>query len=192
MRTAEQRRKILQLQLLPTEGQILECLFEAWNDAVVIAANLEMIDKKSTEKGPCIRPVITHVNDITFFDKELVCENENEDSADESLAENVDFSSEETARKIDELSDVQSVAELEKDVEHDLLVMAAGCENVENVPDPNSLKKGPFTLYTDEKGCVHLIKKSTLCWILTQDNSKMSSDRLLRVQTKEKKIVKKM
>lgn len=43
-------------------------------------------------------------------------------------------------------------------------------------------KNGPFAVVTDGNGNRKIVRKSSICWLLTKTNSRISSDRLLRVR----------
>lgn len=43
----------------------------------------------------------------------------------------------------------------------------------------------PFIKVTDKSGKEMVVRKSSVCWLLSQDKFKLSSDRLQRVQEKE-------
>ena len=47
----------------------------------------------------------------------------------------------------------------------------------------------PFTVVTDSFGKESIIRKSSICWLLNKDSSKLSSDRLVRVRENEIKKV---
>lgn len=46
-------------------------------------------------------------------------------------------------------------------------------------------EKSPFVKVTDKSGKEMVVRKSSVCWLLSQDKFKLSSDRLQRVQERE-------
>lgn len=46
-------------------------------------------------------------------------------------------------------------------------------------------EKSPFVVVIDSKGNEMVVRKSSVCWLLSNDKYKLSSDRLQRVQEKE-------
>lgn len=54
-------------------------------------------------------------------------------------------------------------------------------ESGESVIDENSA----FTLVVDGKGNRKIVRKSSVCWLLSKDKHKLSSDRLVRVAERE-------
>lgn len=43
----------------------------------------------------------------------------------------------------------------------------------------------PFVVVANTKGKEMVVRKSSVCWLLSKDKSKLSSDRLVRVQEKD-------
>lgn len=46
-------------------------------------------------------------------------------------------------------------------------------------------EKSPFVVVVDGKGNEKIVRKSSLCWLLSKDKHKLSSDRLVRVTEQE-------
>lgn len=46
-------------------------------------------------------------------------------------------------------------------------------------------EKSPFVAVTDNNGKEMVVRKSSICWLLSKDKCKLSSDRLQRVQEKD-------
>lgn len=161
MKNGVQKKELLQLQRLPTNDELLECINLAWSDVLEMADFVGM-PVKCREK-PYILPNIQHVHDIT----------RNHDSEEDEEA------SREASEEQQQLS--KNHAELSDEIQKDLLLLATGSSNVNsrvNAPQRHEV------LYTDEKGHVYLIKKTTACWLLEEDKMKLSSDRNERVKAK--------
>lgn len=46
-------------------------------------------------------------------------------------------------------------------------------------------EKSPFVVVVDGKGNEKVVRKSSVCWLLSMDKHKLSSDRLVRVMEKD-------
>lgn len=46
-------------------------------------------------------------------------------------------------------------------------------------------EKSPFVAVVDDTGNEKIVRKSSLCWLLSKDKHKLSSDRLVRVMEKD-------
>lgn len=51
--------------------------------------------------------------------------------------------------------------------------------------DPGLDENGPFTRVVGNSGKSKVVRKSAICYVLSKDKHKLSSDRLQRVQEKE-------
>lgn len=49
-------------------------------------------------------------------------------------------------------------------------------------------EESPFVVVVDGKGNEKVVRKSSICWLLSKDKHKLSSDRLVRVTEKEYSI----
>lgn len=59
-------------------------------------------------------------------------------------------------------------------------------DSINNVDDDIRLdENAPFTYVVDSTGKSKVVRKSAICYVLSKDKHKLSSDRLQRVQEKE-------
>lgn len=72
----------------------------------------------------------------------------------------------------------------ENDLMEDLFIASAGPIHLKTYEVANLPESSPFVKVLNSEGEVSIIKKSALCWLLRSENSKISSDRLQRVQEK--------
>lgn len=69
------------------------------------------------------------------------------------------------------------------DVQEDLLMISTGCIGLTKYKNVIVTPTSPYVLVLDGNGKECIIKKTSLCWLLCSGDTKLSSDRLLRVQS---------
>lgn len=156
---------------LPNEKQIQDIITRAWQDAV--------------KKMNCIKLNIQVNENFPMAPHEKLSEIKIDDEEDDlSLAQNSNSMLHEERNTISKLN-----SEIIQDIEDDTEYNEENTTNVDpNDIDPKFLKHSPYTLYESEGKC-RIIRKSTLCWQLSDGKSKLSNDRLQRVKASE--VVKK-
>lgn len=71
-------------------------------------------------------------------------------------------------------------------IENELHESEGGSNNIDEILYEDIDQKKAFIVVTDSSGQRQLLKKSTLVWLLTEENERVSSDRLIRVQNHPK------
>lgn len=104
------------------------------------------------------------------------------DPDDEDYDENEDEYENEDEGASTDFEDIDETekAELDKDIR--VLQSISGSLNMRNYSNANRDERSPYTVVLDGTGKERTVRKSSLCWLLSQDKHFMSSDRLVRVQ----------
>lgn len=155
-------KDILCADNLPTENEMFVSVSRSRKDAVRLSTSLGMILRNADN-------ISSPLVDFKLKDK-----TETECYTDD--AENVPTDDEVVVSTEDEIS-----TEIEEEVEEDLSLMLSSQRTKEEVEEP-LLPNGPFVHYNDENGRKIIIRKSTLCWIYSNNINKLSNERLERVK----------
>ena len=105
--------------------------------------------------------------------------NDDDAEIDESI---VDFESDECDDPNISTSGGGEDEELE-DIMEDMVMVTSGLMGLRTYNDVNVTPESPFVRVLDGNGSPNIIKKVSLCWLLSSGDTQMSSDRLVRVQT---------
>ncbi|KAE8740531.1 hypothetical protein FOCC_FOCC013958 [Frankliniella occidentalis] len=159
--------------VLPEDYEIEELVQNSLQEALVEAVKFKIAKPKS--KFP-VCPLQTDFSET----EEIISEDDNDFEIDDhtTVDGHEDFTDFNTFQ--DAVNENST-----DDVEEDLLVCCTGSlgmRSFENVPlSPTS----PFVAVSDGNGERCVIKKSSLIWLLSSGDTRISSDRLLRVQAEE-------
>jgi len=159
--------------VLPEDYEIEKLIEKALQDAIEEAVAFQIIVKpksKSKSKFP-VCPLgsdlsITEENEEHFNDFDVDAETTEDSSEDYSDFNTFQDSDENTVN----------------DVEEDLLVCCTGSLGLKNFDNVSISSSSPFVAVKDGNGKQCVIKKSSLIWLLSSGDTRISSDRLLRVQ----------
>lgn len=154
--------------ILPDNSTIKDVLERAKKDAHLMSSSLGMtVD-------------ISEANDIQIRNIN-VCNEDIEDIDNEEISNNEDFS-ENTENNNDDVLQSEQVLQ-------DLMILSniTGTLELRDFSQDNTQirQDSPFTVVKDSSGKEHVVRKSSICWLLNSNNSKLSNDRLQRVRTSE-------
>lgn len=154
---------------LPENFEIDACVKEAFENAVTRAMAFNLIKTRPKHIPPACLQFVSK-SDMNL---EIADEDEDDDVCD---AENVNNEAESDGELEDEDDSEYN------DVIEDLYVASSGPLHLKTYQVANLTESSPFVQVADGNGTPCIIKKSSLCWLLRSEDSKISSDRLLRVQ----------
>lgn len=153
---------------LPEDFEIEACVKEAFENAVNRAMAFNLIKTRPKNIPPARLEIVSK------SDMELAISDEEDDECDAENVDDIDSDS--------ELGDAQSDDNEHDDVMEDLYIASSGPLHLKTYQVANLTETSPFVQVADGDGNPSIIKKSALCWLLRSEDSKISSDRLLRVQ----------
>lgn len=160
---------------LPEDYEIENAILSAQKFAVALAVKLKILKKPMIKLIP--PPSLTI---ITASHLNLNEEEDNEDSQiDAGLVEDPD-----------EEQEVEGDAELDKeneiaDVLEDLYIVSSGSLGLKSFEPEDISETSHFVAVDNGKSEAEWVRKSTFCWFLRKNDTKISSDRLQRVQESE-------
>ncbi|KAE8749140.1 hypothetical protein FOCC_FOCC004046 [Frankliniella occidentalis] len=158
---------------LPEDFQIERAIVSAKNEAISYAINLGLMKKnQSASYFPLCQVHPISASDMEIFDDEI---NEDEDIPDEEEIMEVDVD-QNIADTVDENDNEVP------DILEDLYIVSSGSIGFKTFNNVNITETSPFVLVADGNGEPAVIRKSTLCWLLQSGDTKISADRLKRVQ----------
>lgn len=151
---------------LPEDYEIEAAVLAAFQEALDISRKFKII------QGPNPSPPTMKLNLTTLMEEENIDFNDDVDG---------DVIEVEMEEEVD-LEDVFLEDETEADVAEDLFIISSGSLGMKKFNDVRLSETRPFVLVGDGFKEPAIIRKSTLCWFLAIGDTKLSSDRLVRVQ----------
>ncbi|KAK3932724.1 PDZ domain-containing protein 2 [Frankliniella fusca] len=151
---------------LPEDYELEQAVLSALSEAFENAVKVGLVNKNS----PFFIPT-----------SGLVGINPSEMGLEEDVEESEDISVVDESEKESDESSEDLINEL-PDVVEDLHIVSSGSLGLKTFTNVTLTETCPFVIVTDSTNEPAIIKKSTLCWLLRSGNTKISSDRLLRVQ----------
>lgn len=157
-------------RVLPEDFEIQGIIENAFRKAMEIATNLQII-KAPLRKMPTFPfPIVSdfpqsakgHEDEVDEEDPELINPDEDCDTIE---------------------LDEESGDDINDDILEDLTI-SLGSNGLKTF-DVEVDEKGPFVRVPNSEGGVSVIKKSTLCWLLQNNCTTISNDRLLRVRNEK-------
>lgn len=166
--------------VLPEDIDIEHAIASAKKFAIEVAIRLGMMTKRNAKIPPMELPKVTRQSKKASNDDEgiILCEEFEDEDEDRELVN--EQCSDEESENDDEENPVDVCDEC--DVEQDLLVVSTGALKLKSVEDIIITPECPFVKVLDGTGTVFIIRKSTLCWLLSSGSIKLSADRLQRVK----------
>lgn len=169
------------VSILPEDLDIEFIISSAKEEAVKLATNLGMLTKKKTAV-----PFMEIPKNASHKEQEDEDDLEDEHDLehiemDPSSCENGDENDEDEDENAVDISDISGACS-ECDIAEDLLQISRGTLQVKCLSERDVHPTSPFVKVLDGNGAV-IIWKSTLCWLLSSSDFKLSSDRLLRVKS---------
>lgn len=162
-------------QSLPNKDDIIRIIEQAKSDLIRDMSRLD-IDTSKLDFKCQVRPTNFHAD--FHYDDDI----DTTDSDDDSGEEDEDGAEEDDCNDI--CNDDEAVIELEE-LEKDLREIAGltGELMMRDYSTSNVKvdEKGPYALVVDSNGVEKVVRKSSICWLLSNDKYKLSSDRLQRV-----------
>lgn len=152
---------------LPEDYEIQAAVSEALQEAIALAKKFKMLPKgwKSSSIPNCqvtVKAQLEELFEIEEEDSEIIDMDLDEDHGLEAEAVIEDSSNE---------------------VVEDLFMISSGALGVRKYNDVPLSETSPFVLVCDGFKHPAIIRKSTLCWLLSSGDTRLSSDRLARVMT---------
>ncbi|KAK3928336.1 Calcium-binding protein 4 [Frankliniella fusca] len=156
-------------QILPEDYVIEETVQKAFKEALKVCEKVK-IAPKNAKIPPCPLPVLS-------------CDS----SVLEDLIEDPDLDIDENVATFGDGTEDSSVEENLQDEElddaaEDLLIVSTGQLGIKSFKDVDVSPTSPFVVVSDAQGTPCIIKKTTLLYLLRTGDTRLSSDRLLRVQ----------
>ncbi|KAK3917565.1 Proline--tRNA ligase 2 [Frankliniella fusca] len=165
---------------LPEDIDIEFLISSAKEEAVKLATNLGMLTNKRSTVPFMEIPKCALNNGLD--EEDLNDEHDLEHiEMDPNCCENEDENGEEDDDDDEDISDISGGCN-EYDVAEDLLQISSDTLKVKSLSNRDVNPSSPFVKVLDGNGVV-IIWKSTLCWILSSSDFKLSSDRLIRVKS---------
>lgn len=162
----DKKQKDATSQLLPNEEEIITLIERAKSDLVMDMSSLN-IDTRKLDFTCQVQP--------TNFRREFQYEDIDAEDSDDDFDEN-DLNTTDTANDIDAYTD---------EIDTDLHAISGLTGELMMRDYSNSRTKldenGPFAIVVDSTGKESVVRKSSICWLLSTDKYKLSSDRLQRV-----------
>lgn len=158
---------------LPENYEIEATVMEALRNAISIAKKFNLISKIPANFIP-----VTHLKDSRMTDISSSTE-EFEDLESEEIDSELidDVEPDEDNNVAQPIED-----EAEQDALEDLYIISSGSLGVKKFNDVSLSETSPFVLVGDGYGNPNIIRKSTLIWQLSSGDTRLSADRLVRVQ----------
>lgn len=166
------RQDATAMHLLPDEQDIIHLIEKAKSDLIIDMSSLD-IDTSKLDFKCQVQPTKFH-SEFHYEDIDAA-DSDDDDDLDEFVLNDKDV----------ENDDVNEAEELAKD-----LHTIAGLTGELIMRDYSTLKtkvdeNGPFAVVVDSTGMEKVVRKSSICWLLSNDKYKLSSDRLQRVMKKD-------
>ena len=156
--------------VLPEDYEIQSLLQESKKRAIKRAAKLG-ICKSTTKVIPV--PVFQMTSPVLEEESDDEWEEENPDYSNGN--ESSDEESEESSENEEDLIDDTP------DVEEDIAIVSSGALGVKSIEKTVLTPTSPFVKVEDASGKTSIIRKSTLCWLLSTGDLSLSADRCVRV-----------
>lgn len=172
--------------ILPEDIDIDFAISAAKQEAVDLAIRLGMLSKRNAKIPPMELPKVTLQRKANSNDceEEIIFEEIENEEEDGELVECGDESCDESSADGDDCDESNYLGECDEcDVEEDLLVASTGALKITTVKNVDVTPTCPFVKVLDGNGNICIIRKSSLCWLLSSGDVKLSSDRLERVKS---------
>lgn len=152
---------------LPEDFEIEQAVSMALSEAFNLVEKVGLVAKKSSSFIPPSGLVPINPAEMDLEENEEY--EDNEDPAEVEPEYDVENENEEFINEL-------------RDVEEDLFMVSSGSLGLKTFTDITITETCPYVIVTDCTNEPTIVKKSSLCWLLRSGNTKISSDRLLRVQ----------
>ncbi|KAK3911226.1 GPN-loop GTPase 1 [Frankliniella fusca] len=165
---------------LPEDYEIEKSVSDAFSEAVENAQKVGLLKKSCSKKYtfPSAYRMYISSEDMNMHD------DEKEEDDDEDLEDRPGVLDTETGARAQQ-NDVSEDSDGDiEDVMEDLLIICTGSIGIKTFNDVNVTDTCPFVRVADGNGNPAVIRKSSLCWLLRSGDTKISADRLLRVQAR--------
>ncbi|KAE8742486.1 hypothetical protein FOCC_FOCC011981 [Frankliniella occidentalis] len=162
---------------LQEDFEIERAVSDALSDAVKNAKKVGLLQKSCNPTFPSAYHIYTSSSAMNIHDDEQEEDDDVEGTPGDGHAETEAQQSEAIPDEEDNMDEVEDVME-------DLLIISTGSIGIKTFNDVNPTDTCPFVEVVDGNGNPAIIRKSTLCWLLRSGDTKLSADRLLRVQAK--------